>query len=185
VWLLDSRVSVTPRDSISVPDSDFSSKIAKIPSNTQGIDIPWQLAPQAQAFGQQLKAAGKSHIKLFGSDGLFAPGVWKITGSYDSAFPYNPASPVVKAYIKAHHGNGEFFGLPSYVAAQVVVGAVTKACADGKATRAEVRKAIAKTKLKTSILGFPVSFAASGEMRLPASYGVYQIQSDGSFKRIG
>ena len=175
----------TTRDSISQTDSDFSSKIAKIPSNTQGIYIPWQLAPQAQAFGQQLKAAGKSKIKLFGSDGLFAPGVWKIAGSYDSSFPYNPADPVVKAYIKAHHGNGEFFGLPSYVAAQVVVGAVTKACADGKATRAEVRKAMAKTNLKTSILGFPVSFAVSGEMRLPASYGIYQIQSNGSFKRIG
>ena len=177
-------VKVT-RDSISQTDSDFSSKIAKIPNNTQGIYIPWQLAPQAQAFGQQLKAAGKGKIKLFGSDGLFAPGVWKIVGSYDSAFPYNPADPVVKAYIKAHKGNGEFFGLPSYVAAQVVVGAVTRACADGKATRAEVRRQIAKTKLKTSILGFPVSFTAAGEMRTPANYGVYQIQSDGSFKRIG
>src|SRR6478736_7664100 len=183
--ILNARGVKVTRDSISQTDSDFSSKIAKIPSNTQGIYIPWQLAPQAQAFGQQLKAAGKSHIKLFGSDGLFAPGVWKIAGSYDSAFPYNPADPVVKAYLKAHHGNGEFFGLPSYVAAQVVVGAVTKACADGKATRAEVRKAIAKTNLKTSILGFPVSFAVSGEMRLPASYGIYQIQSNGSFKRIG
>lgn len=177
-------VNVT-RDSISQTDSDFSSKIAKIPGNTQGIYIPWQLAPQAQAFGQQLKAAGKGGIKLFGSDGLFAPGTWKIAGSYDSAFPYNPADPVVKAYISAHHGNGEFFGLPSYVAAQVVVGAVTSACVDGKATRAEVRKQIAKTKLKTSILGFPVSFAASGEMRTPANYGIYQIQSNGSFKRIG
>jgi branched-chain amino acid transport system substrate-binding protein len=183
--ILKARGVTTTRDSISQTDSDYSSKIAKIPSNTQGIYIPWQLAPQAQGFGQQLKAAGKSKIKLFGSDGLFAPGVWKIAGSYDSAFPYNPADPVVQAYIKAHHGNGEFFGLPSYVAAQVVVGAVTKACADGKATRAEVRKVMAKTKLKTSILGFPVSFAVSGEMRLPASYGIYQIQSNGSFKRIG
>jgi branched-chain amino acid transport system substrate-binding protein len=183
--ILASRGVKVTRDSISQTDSDFSSKIAKIPSNTQGIYIPWQLAPQAQAFGQQLKAAGKGRMKLFGSDGLFAPGVWKIVGSYDSAFPYNPADPVVKAYIKAHKGNGEFFGLPSYVAAQVVVGAVTRACADGKATRAEVRKQIAKTKLKTSILGFPVSFTASGEMRTPANYGVYQIQSDGSFKRIG
>jgi branched-chain amino acid transport system substrate-binding protein len=177
-------VKVT-RDSISQTDSDFSSKIAKIPNNTQGIYIPWQLAPQAQAFGQQLRAAGKAKIKLFGSDGLFAPGVWKIVGSYDSAFPYNPASSVVKTYIRAHKGNGEFFGLPSYVAAQVVVGAVTRACADGKATRAEVRRQIAKTKLKTSILGFPVSFTAAGEMRTPANYGIYQIQSDGSFKRIG
>ena len=183
--ILSGRGVKVTRDSISQSDSDFSSKIAKIPNNTQGIYIPWQLAPQAQAFGQQLKAAGKGKIKLFGSDGLFAPGVWKIAGSYDSAFPYNPNSPVVTAYVKAHKGNGEFFGLPSYVAAQVVVGAVTRACADGKASRAEVRKQIAKTKLKTSILGFPVSFASTGEMHAPATYGVYQIQSDGSFKRIG
>src|SRR3954447_4717738 len=183
--ILASRGVKVTRDSISQNDSDFSSKIAKIPSNTQGIYIPWQLAPQAQAFGQQLKAAGKSKIKLFGSDGLFAPGVWKIAGSYDSAFPYNPNDAGVKKYVSTHKGNGEFFGLPSYVAAQVVVGAVTKACANGTATRAEVRKLIAKTKLKTSILGFPVSFASTGEMHAPATYGVYQIQSNGSFKRIG
>ena len=111
--ILSGRGVKVTRDSISQQDSDFSSKIAKIPSNTQVIYIPWQLAPQAQAFGQQLKAAGKGNIKLFGSDGLFAPGVWKIAGSYDSSFPYNPTDPVVKAYIKAHDGNGEFFGLPS------------------------------------------------------------------------
>jgi branched-chain amino acid transport system substrate-binding protein len=183
--ILRARGVRVTRDSISQTASDFSSVIAKIPGNTQGIYIPWQLAPQAQTFGQQLRAAGKSRIKLFGSDGLFAPGVWKIAGSYDSAFPYNPKSATVKAYIRAHKGDGEFFGLPSYVAAQVVVGAVTKACADNKATRAEVRKLIAKTKLKTTILGFPVSFTRSGEMRAPATYGIYQIQSDGSFKRLG
>jgi branched-chain amino acid transport system substrate-binding protein len=183
--ILKNRGVTTLHDSISQTASDFSSTIAKIPSNYQGIYIPWQLAPQAQAFGQQLKAAGKGNIKLFGSDGLFAPGVWKIAGSYDSAFPYDPTNPIVKAYLKAHKGNGEFFGLPSYVAAQVVVGAVTKACADGKATRVEVRKYIGKTKLKSSILGFPVSFAKSGEMHSPATFGVFQIQSNGSFKRIG
>jgi branched-chain amino acid transport system substrate-binding protein len=183
--ILRARGVKVTRDSISQNDTDFSSKIAKIPSNTQGIYIPWQLAPQAQTFGQQLRAAGKAKIKLFGSDGLFAPGVWKITGSYDSAFPYNPNDPAVKAYIRAHKGDGEFFGLPSYVAAQVVVGAVTRACANGTATRAEVRKQIAKTKLNTSILGFPVRFVRSGEMRAPATFGVFQIQSNGSFKRIG
>ena len=183
--ILRARGVKVTRDSISQSASDFSSQIAKIPNNTQGIYIPWQLAPQAQTFGQQLKAAGKGRMKLFGSDGLFAPGIWKITGSYDSAFPYNPNNPVVKTYIRAHHGDGEFFGLPSYVAAQVVVGAVTRACANGTATRAEVRKQIAKTNLKTSILGFPVRFSRAGEMRSPAGYGIYQIQSDGSFKRIG
>jgi len=174
----------TTRDSISQTASDFSSQIAKIPANTQYIYIPWQLAPQAQAFGQQLKAAGKGHIKLFGSDGLFAPGTWKIAGSYDSFFPVDTANSVVKAYVAAHKGNGEYFGAPSYVAAQVVVGAVTKACADGKASRAEVRKDIAKSKLKSSILGLPVSFTAGGDLK-GGGFGVYQIQSNGSFKRIG
>jgi len=176
-------VNVT-RDSISQTDTDFSSKIAKIPSNTQIIYIPWQLVPQAQAFGQQLRAAGKGKIKLFGSDGLFAPGAWKITGSYDSFFPINSADAVVKAYAKGHKGDGEFFGAPSYVAAQVVVGANTKACKDGKATRAEVRKLVASTKLKTSILGLPVSFKASGDLK-GGGFGIYQIQSNGTFKRIG
>ncbi len=185
--ILNNRGVTTKRDSISQKDSDFSSVIAKIPSNYQGIYIPWQLAPQAQAFGQQLQAAGKSHITLFGSDGLFAPGVWKIAGSYDSAFPYNPANSIVQTYVKAHKGNGEFFGLPSYVAAQVVVGAVTRACkaGHGKTTRAAVRKQIAKTNLKTSILGFRVAFQKNGEMKLPAAFGIYQIQKNGSFKRIG
>jgi len=185
--ILNSRGVTTKRDSISQQASDFSSVIAKIPNNYQGIYIPWQLAPQAQAFGQQLQAAGKGNITLFGSDGLFAPGVWKITGSYDSAFPYDPTNKTVKAYVKAHGGNGEFFGLPSYVAAQVVVGAVTRACkaGHGKTTRAAVRKQIAKTNLSTSILGFRVAFQKSGEMKLPAAYGIYKIQKNGSFKRVG
>src|SRR3954464_12546995 len=185
--ILASRGVKVTRDSISQSDSDFSSKIAKIPSNTQGIYIPWQLAPQAQAFGQQLKAAGKSHIKLFGSDGLFAPGVWKITGSYDSAFPYNPANSTVKAYVRAHHGNGEFFGLPSYVAAAGNTLAVPRACkaGHGRTARAAVRKQIARTNLKSTILGFPVAFKRSGEMKAPAAFGIYQIQKNGSFKRIG
>jgi len=185
--ILKSRHVTTIRDSISQTQSDFSSTIAKIPSNYQGIYIPWQLAPQAQAFGQQLKAAGKSHITLMGSDGLFAPGVWKIAGSYDSAFPVNRTSPVVQAYLKAHHGNGEYFGLPSYVAAQVVTGAVTRACkaGHGKTTRAAVRKQILKTKLKTSILGFPVAFKRSGEMKAPAAFGIYKIQKNGSFAPVG
>src|SRR4029078_3670588 len=102
-------VNVT-RDSISQTDSDFSSKIAKIPSHTQIIYIPGQLVPQAQACGQQLKAARKGHIKLFGSDGLFAPGAWKITGSYDSFFPIASGDPIVQAYAKAPKGYGGVLG---------------------------------------------------------------------------
>ena len=182
--ILKARSVTTTRDSVAQTASDFSSKIAKIPNNTQYIYIPWQVAAQAQAFGQQLKAAGKGKIKLFGSDGLFAPGAWKITGSYDSFFPVSPTNPIVRAYAKAHKGDGEYFGAPTYVATQVVVGAVTKACANGTATRAEVRKNIAKTKLKSSILGLPVSFKSTGDLR-GGNFGIYQIQSNGSFKPVG
>jgi branched-chain amino acid transport system substrate-binding protein len=177
------NVSVT-RDSISQQASDFSSVIAKIPGNTQVIYIPWQLAPQAQAFGQQLKATGKN-IPLFGSDGLFSPD-WTIAGSYDSFFPVDPSSAVVAAFEKAHKGDGEFFGAPTYVATQVATLAITKACADGKATRAEVRKIVPRITIpqKTSLLGTRVVFLPRGDLRF-GSFGVYQIQSDGKFKSVG
>jgi len=181
---LTARGVTVRRDSISQTTSDFSSVIAKIPNNTQVIYIPWQLAAQAQAFGQQLRAAGKGRMRLFGSDGLFDPSTFKITGSLVSFFPVSPTNAIVRAYARAHRGNGEYFGAPSYVAAQVVVNAVTKACANGTATRAEVRKAIARTKLKSSILGLPVSFAASGDIR-GGKFGIYQIQSNGTYKPVG
>jgi branched-chain amino acid transport system substrate-binding protein len=182
--LQNNGVTVT-RNSISQQASDFSSVIAKIPSNTQGVYIPWQLAPQAQAFGQQLKAAGKSHVSLFGSDGLFSPD-WKIAGSYDSFFPVNTSDPVVQAFAKAHGGDGQYFGAPSYVAAQVEANAITAACkaGHGKTSRAAVRKLIAKTNLKSSILGFGVSFKKGGDLK-GGGFGVYQIQKNGSFKRVG
>jgi branched-chain amino acid transport system substrate-binding protein len=183
--ILQNKGGSVTRNSISQTASDFSSVIAKIPGNTQGVYIPWQLAPQAQAFGQQLKAAGKSSIKLFGSDGLFSPD-WKIGGSYDSFFPVNTNDPVVKAFANAHGGDGQYFGAPSYVAAQVEANAITSACkaGHGKTSRAAVRKLIAKTKLKSSILGFGVSFSKGGDLK-GGGFGVYQIQSNGSFKRIG
>jgi branched-chain amino acid transport system substrate-binding protein len=177
-------ITVT-RDSVSQDTTDFSSLIAKIPGNTDVIYIPWQLSPRAQAFGQQLKGAGKN-IRLFGSDGLFDPATWKITGSYDSFFPVDTNTATVKAYAAAHGGDGEYFGAPTYAATQVVVGAITRACADGKATRAEVRAQIGKTNIPAaqSILGFRIVYQKNGELRY-GGFGVFQIQSDGTYKRVG
>ena len=171
------------RDSVSQNTTDFSSLIAKIPGNTDVIYIPWQLSPRAQAFGQQLKAAGKN-ITLFGSDGLFDPATWKITGSYDSFFPVDTNSLAVKA--SGAPGPAEYFGVPTYAATQVVVEAVTKACADGRATRAEVRKFIALTNIPAarSVLGFRIVFQKKGELRFGGD-GVFQIQADGTYKRVG
>jgi branched-chain amino acid transport system substrate-binding protein len=182
------------RDHVNQSVSDFSSLITRIPSSTQIVYIPWQLAGKAQIFYTQLRAAGKSAI-VFGSDGLFAPGTFTGRGSYVSAFPVDYNSPVLKAYKRSHGGQEEAFGLPSYTAALVNAKAIMKACKNGTATRAEVRKNIIATKLTKaeSLLGFPVSFVkkntgaqlGAGDMALPADYGVYKIGNNGNYNRVG
>ena len=62
-------------------------------------------------------------------------------------------------------------------------------------TRAAVRKDVAKVKLsaKVSLLGFPVAFLnknhgkfqGPGDMGGTAAFGIYKIQSNGSYKRVG
>ena len=139
------------RNHVSQSVSDFSSVIARIPKNTQVVYIPWQLAPQAQSFYQQLRAAGRSAI-LFGSDGLYAPGTFEAKGAYVSAFPFDPKSPVIKAFARAHGGSTEAFGLPSYTSVWANATAINRACkkGHGKTTRKAVRKALLKLKLTST-----------------------------------
>jgi branched-chain amino acid transport system substrate-binding protein len=182
------------RESVN-PDTttDFSSLIARIPGDTQVVYIPWQLAPKAQLFGQQLRAAGKS-ARLFGSDGLFDPDNLKIPGTLISFFPIDLKAAVIAAYRRGPgRGNRELFGMPSYAAAQVVTRAIDRACANGTATRAEVRRNIARTNItkKQSVLGFAIRFVQSvrrplgpGDMQTPADFGIYQIQANGSYARV-
>jgi branched-chain amino acid transport system substrate-binding protein len=177
------RGTTVKRDHVSQSVSDFSSLITRIASNTQVVYIPWQLAPKAQIFAQQLRTAGKQAI-VFGSDGLFAPGTFTFVGAYVSSFPVDLASKVVTAYAKAHGGKSELFGLPSYVAAQVLASAVTKACRNGSATRNEVRKLVAKTNFPKTVLGFQLQFTPDGEMRAPASFGIFKIQKGGKYVRV-
>jgi branched-chain amino acid transport system substrate-binding protein len=192
--LRDAGVTVQ-RESVNEADTtDFSSLVARIPANTQSVYIPWQLAPKAQLFGQQLRAAGKNAI-LFGSDGLFDPDNFRIPGSYVSFFPIQLNSPVITAYRRGPgRGSTELFGLPSYTAAMVVGEAINKACANGLATRAEVRRFIMRTNLPQarSLLGFRVRFVQArrgvlgvGDMETPANFGIYRISASGAYIRVG
>jgi branched-chain amino acid transport system substrate-binding protein len=178
------RVTVS-RDGVSQQTSDFSSLINKIPRNTQLVYLPWQLPPKAKAFGQQMKSSGRGGIKLMGADGLFDP-LFSGLGShvYDSFFPINPQSKIAAAYKRSHGGKTEFFGAPSYVATQVVVGAVNRACQNGTATRAEVRKQIKKTNIptKVSLLGLPVRFFKNGNL-VKHPFGIYH-SVKGVFVRV-
>jgi branched-chain amino acid transport system substrate-binding protein len=183
------------RESVSEANTtDFSSLVARIPGDTQVVYVPWQLAPKAQLFGQQLRAAGKN-ARLFGSDGLFDPDNFKIPGSLVSFFPIDLKSKIIAKYKKGPgKGQGELFGLPSYAAAQVVGRAIDKSCRNGSATRAEVRRNINTTVIPTaqSLLGFAIKFAQKlnfplgpGDMQRPADFGIYRIQPNGAYVRIG
>ena len=191
--LSNSNVNVQRESVNEESTTDFSSLIARIPSNTQVVYVPWQLAPKAQLFGQQLRAAGKT-ARLFGSDGLFDPDTFKIPGSLVSFFPIDLTDPVIRAF-RAGPGGGEsqLFGLPSYAATQVLARAIDKSCANGSATRAEVRRNVASTVIPKpiSLLGFTQKFVqrgtfplGPGDMQRPADFGIYQISATGAYVRV-
>jgi branched-chain amino acid transport system substrate-binding protein len=189
------NVTVTT-DHVSQQDTDFSSVINNIPSGTQLIFIPWQNATEAQNFYTQLHAHGHNEV-LFGSDGTDDPSSFKGPGSYVSGFPVDFSNSTVKAFSKAHSGNAETFGLPSYTATLVNATAIQAACkaGHGSASRTTIRKQIQKVKLTAaqSLLGFPVSFLSGnqgsfqgpGDMGGAAGFGIYQIQANGTYKRVG
>ena len=175
--------------------SDFSSLIAAIPNNTQVVYIPWQQAAEAQTFASQLHANGKNAI-VMGSDGIDAPGQFTTNGSYVSGFPVDATNPVYKSFTKAHKGQPEAFGLPTYTSIWANATAIKMACkaGHGKTTRKAVRKDLLKVKLtaKQSVLGFPVqflntnkgTFQGPGDMGGSADFAIYHITKNGTYVRV-
>ncbi len=175
------------RESISQKDTDFSSLIAKVTSDTKVVYLPFQLSSQAQLFAQQLKAQGKSAI-AFGSDGTFDASKFNVSGSYISFFAPDvttiPAdAAVVKAFNKQFPGGTSPFGAPNYVLAQMYANAVTKACKNKTLTRAELRADFAKVSLKATLLGTPVRFTTRGDLA-GAKFHIFKI-INGKYQTVG
>jgi branched-chain amino acid transport system substrate-binding protein len=165
------------RDGVSQQQSDFSSLIAKISRDTQLVYIPWQLPPKGQAFGNQMKAAGKGTIRLMGADGLFDSSFASVGAHvYDTNFPLNPKSKIITGFKKGHGGDGEYFGAPTYAATQVIATAIDRACKNGTATRAEVRAAIRSTKIPAaqSVIGVALRFNRNGDLSTAKKFGLYK-----------
>jgi len=167
------------RESVSQKATDFASLIAKVTSTTKVVFLPFQVASQAQLFAQQLKAQGKSAV-VFGSDGTFDSSKFNVNGSYISFFAPDvttvPANAKISAaFSKAFPGGTSPFGAPNYVVAQVFANAITKSCKDGKITRTELRKNLAKVKLSNSLIG-PIRFTTNGDVA-NAKFHIFKIEN--------
>jgi branched-chain amino acid transport system substrate-binding protein len=167
-------------DSVSSKSTEFSSLVSKIAPDTDVVFLPWMLAANAQLFGKQMQEQGKK-ATIFGSDGVFSPQDFKINGSYLSSFsPDLTAQPKYAGLVKEferRYGQFGAFGVPTYVAAQVVLEAVKSVCDAGKTPDAKsVADAVRKTNIPTSILGQPVAFEPNGELK-NAKFYIYTIKN--------
>jgi len=181
------------RQSTSVNTTDFSSLVTRVPNDADIVFFPTQQPPDAQTFGQQLLEQGK-RAKVFGGDGTNNPAAFKLPGSYVSNFaPDISGIASSKALIagwkkdnpKATLGS---FGPPSYLAVEVALNAIKKACDAGKGQikqRRDVVKHVKKINLKTSILGGPFRFSTKSNDPLNAKFYIFQIQSNGTYKLVG
>jgi branched-chain amino acid transport system substrate-binding protein len=177
------------RESVSQKANDFSALVAKVTSSTKVVFLPFQLASEAQLFAQQLQAQGKTAV-VFGTDGTFDSSKFNAPGNYVSFFAPDvttiPAdAAVVAAYHKQYPGGTSPFGAPNYVIVQMYATAIQRACLAGKGTltRASLRAAIAKVKLRTTILGQPVSFTPNGDV-VGAKFHIFKIESGGKYVTV-
>ena len=130
-----------------------------------------------------MREQGKNQV-LFSSDGTFDPTTYKpAQTAYASFFPVARTNALIRAYRRSHGGDPEFFGAPTYVATQVVVQAVAKACRNGTATRAEVRANIRRTNIRRSLLGLRVRFTARGDLN-GGRFGIFRV-TNGNYTPVG
>lgn len=174
---------------VSPTQTSFSSVISKIPAGTDYVYLGLTTASEGELFGQQLQQAGRTTIKIFGADGLFAPTTFKINGSYISAFAptirqIRADKSIVKQADRLYGTNWGTYGPPSYEAMWILANAVYNVCRSGKTpTRSNVLAQVRKTHEKTSILGRPISFNKLGYLKHPTKW-IFKIEN-GKYVDLG
>jgi len=164
--LEDADVTVS-RESVNQDQTDFSSLVSGVPDDADVVVLPWQIAANAQIFGQQLKEQGKDAV-VFGSDGLFSPSDFTIDGSYVSSFApditnIEESTELAEAY-EAEYGDFGTFGPPTYAATEVLLTAMNAVCEDGgELTREAVAEEVRETTIDESILGGSLSLTDTGD----------------------
>ncbi len=174
-------------ESVSQKVVDFSSLVAKVTPAMTVVVLPWQIAGNAQQFGKDLAQEHKNAV-IFGTDGLFSPGTFEITGSYVSSFGPDitamPADAAIAALAKAKYGSFGTFGPPVYAATHVIDEAIASVCKSGQTpTRANVLAAIKNTNEATTILGQPIQFDSNGDV-VHGRFFLFKINSAGKYQLI-
>jgi branched-chain amino acid transport system substrate-binding protein len=174
-------------ESVSQTLKDFSSLVAKVTPATTVVVLPWQLAANAQQFGRDLAQQHKNAV-IFGTDGLFSPGTFSISGSYVSSFGPDitaiPADASLVATATAKYGTFGTFGPPIFAATHVFDEAIASVCKAGKTpSRANVLAAVKATNEPTSILGQPISFGPHGDL-VNGKFFLFKLNSGGKYQLI-
>ncbi len=174
-------------ESVSQNLTDFSSLVAKVTSATSLVVLPWASAANAQQFGRNLAQQHKAAV-IFGTDGLFWPGTFMITGSYVSSFGPDitgiPADAAIASAAQSKYGSFGTFGPPVFAATHVVDEAIAAVCkARQTPSRANVLAAIKQTNEPTSILGQPIAFDSHGDL-VNGKFFLFKIDSAGKYQLI-
>jgi branched-chain amino acid transport system substrate-binding protein len=177
------------RESVSQDQTDFSALVSAVADDTDIVFLPWQVAANAQLFGNQLAEQGKEAV-IFGSDGLFSPDDFKIAGSYVSSFAPDitglddPAIQELAAAFEEEYGDFGTFGPPTFAATTVVMEAATAVCEAGEEpTREAILEQMPETNLEESILGQPITFTENGDIE-DATFFIFQVAEDGSYELV-
>jgi branched-chain amino acid transport system substrate-binding protein len=174
-------------ESVSQKVTDFSSLVAKVTPAMSVVVLPWQIAGNAQQFGRNLAQQHKKAL-IFGTDGLYDPKSFTISGSYVSTFGPDitamPADAAIAAAAKAKYGSFGTFGPPTYAATHVIDEAIAAVCKSGQTpSRANVLAAIKKTNEPASILGQPIKFDSHGDL-VNGKFFLFKIDSTGKYQLV-
>jgi branched-chain amino acid transport system substrate-binding protein len=173
-------------ESVSQKTTDFSALVAKVTPATSVVVLPWQQAASAQQFGRDLTQQHKTAV-IFGTDGLYDPKSFTISGSYVSSFGPDitgiPADASIVAAATSTFGTFGTFGPPTFAATHVIDEAIASVCKAGQTpSRANVLAAIKTTNDSSSILGHPIAFDSHGDV-ISAKFFLFKI-SGGKYSLI-
>jgi len=178
----------TDRQSQPAAQTDFTSLANRaVAQKAKVVAFGTQVASNAQLFLQQLKARGFTG-DFIATDGAFDSSSFKVPGAYISSFSLDINDvPVARPFVtqfKARFGETISFGAPSFVAVQAIAMGISAACADGRVSRGEVRRTIGRVKMSNSLLGAPIAFDKSGDVKGGVGFSIFQIGSEGQYNVV-